>query len=303
MNHSTLYQDRPAPADTLPCFETHTETRTERELRVLIVDRDPNARAGLHHLCRANGLQTLATADTGTVALQLARRLEPDLVFVDVDLADMTGLELLEELKEDAIGGVLVTACTESALRAYEAGVVDYVTKPVCARRFVQAISRARLWLAGSAARRGEGDTDRYIRASDAALNSNGPQSQLLVGERHHRLYVLDPARIDYVEAKGNYVMFHGGSHEYLSRDTLKRLEGILQMYGFLRIENSLLLKLGAIDYAVPIGRGRFAFTLHSGMSLRSSLTYRARILERLPLVRGGATETISQVLDLHRGS
>jgi two-component system LytT family response regulator len=222
---------------------------------------------------------------------------------VDIDLADMTGLELLEELKEDAIAGVLVTACTASAVRAYEAGVLDYVTKPVCARRFVQAISRARRWLAGSTACRADGDTDRYIRVSDGALNSNAPQSQLLVGERQHRLHVLDPVRIDYVEAKGNYVMFHGGSREYLSRDTLKRLEGILQVYGFLRIENSLLLKLWAIDYAVPIGRGRFVFTLHSGVSLRSSLTYRARILERLPLVRGGSSDTISQVLDLHRSS
>ncbi|HEY0341212.1 MAG TPA: response regulator, partial [Steroidobacteraceae bacterium] len=135
MNQSTLYQDRPTPAEALQCYATRAETPAERELRVLIVDRDPHARAGLHHLCRGNGLRTLATADTGAVALQLARRLEPDLVFVDVDLADMTGLELLEELQEDAIGGVVVTACNDSAVRAYEAGVLDYVTKPVCPRR------------------------------------------------------------------------------------------------------------------------------------------------------------------------
>ena len=119
-----------------------------------------------------------------------------------------------------------------------------------------------------------------------------------LIGERQHRLYVLDPARIDYVEAKGNYVVFHRAGREYLSRDTLKRLEMILEVHGFLRIENSLLLRLGAIDYAVPIGRGRYVFTLLSGMGLRSSLTYRARILERLPLARGGGGEAIPQAID-----
>ncbi len=143
-----------------------------------------------------------------------------------------------------------------------------------------------------------EGDEDRYLRGSEDPPNPNRVQSQLLVGERQHRLYVLDPARIDYVEARGNYVVFHRAAREYLSRDTLKRLEMMLEVYGFLRIENSLLLRLGAIDYVVPIGRGRYVFTLLSGMSLRSSLTHRARILERLPLVRGSGSEAIPQAID-----
>jgi DNA-binding LytR/AlgR family response regulator len=138
-------------------------------------------------------------------------------------------------------------------------------------------------------ARGADADEDRYSPVAEDPPNPNRVQPQLLVGERQHRLYVLDPIRIEYVESKGNYVIFHRAGREYLTRDTLKRLETLLDPHGFLRIENSLLLRLGAIDYAVPIGRGRFVFTLHSGMSLRSSLTYRGRILERLPLARGVA--------------
>jgi two-component system LytT family response regulator len=119
-----------------------------------------------------------------------------------------------------------------------------------------------------------------------------------LIGERQHRLYVLDPGRIDYVEAEGNYVIFHADAHEYLSRDTLKRLESTLQASGFLRIENSLLLNVRAIDYVVPFARGRFVFTLRSGMTLRSSLTYRAAILERLPLIRGRREVTVPSPAD-----
>jgi two-component system LytT family response regulator len=123
------------------------------------------------------------------------------------------------------------------------------------------------------------------------------PPGTLLVGERQHRFYVLDPARIEYVEAEGNYVIFHEASCEYLSRDTLKRLEGVLQSSGFLRIENSLLLNIGAIDYAVSSTRGRFLFTLRSGTTLRSSLSYRAAILERLPLAGSRREVAVAQAM------
>jgi two-component system, LytTR family, response regulator len=236
------------------------------DLRVLIVDRDPDSRACLERLCRANDLQPLPAAESGARALRLARTLGPDLVLVEADLPDMAGLELLGELTSGPTVGVLVTARTDLALRAYEAGALDYLVKPVGSRRFAQAIARARVWCGRS---------------------GGGDRSPLLIGEREHRQYVLDPGRVEYVEAEGNYVIFHMASREYVSRDTLKRLELTLQACGFLRIENSLLLNVGAIEYAVPFGRGRFVFTLQSGTTLRSSLTYRAGILSRLPLARG----------------
>jgi two-component system LytT family response regulator len=233
-------------------------------LRVLIVDGDRESRACLERLCRANHLQPLPSAESGARALRLASALSPDLALVEADLPDMGGLELLEELTSGSTVGVLVTARTDLALRAYEAGALDYLVKPVSNRRLGRAVARAGVWCAGG--------RDR---------------NPLLIGERQHRQYLLDPARVEYVEAEGNYVIFHVASREYLSRDTLKRLELILRACGFLRIENSLLLNVGAIEYAVPFGRGRFVFTLQSGTTLRSSLTYRAGILSRLPLARG----------------
>jgi DNA-binding LytR/AlgR family response regulator len=233
-------------------------------LRVLIVDGDPDSRTCLERLCRANSLQPLPAAESGASALRLARMLSPDVVLVEADLPDMAGLELLEELTSASTVGVLVSTRSDLGLHAYEAGALDYLVKPVSGRRFAQAVARARVWRAGG-----------------------GDRIPLLIGERQHRQYLLDPARVEYVEAEGNYVIFHVASREYLSRDTLKRLELTLQARGFLRIENSLLLNLGVIEYIVPFGRGRFVFTLQSGTALRSSLTYRAGILSRLPLARG----------------
>jgi two-component system LytT family response regulator len=254
---------------------------TSEDLRVLIVDPDHDSRCGLERLCRTNGLQLLPMAETGAFALRLAKMLRPQLVFVEAHLPDMTGLELLERLKADTIGGVVVAARTDLAARAFETGALDYLLRPISNKRFTQSLGRARMWLAAAAIQASAGARRRRPLVSDS-----GP-SAVLAGERNHRLYLLDPARVEYVEAEGNYVTYHADSGEYLSRDTLKRLELTLQTYGFLRIENSVLLNVGAIDYVVPLERGRFVFTLRSGMTLRSTLTYRAGILQRLPLARG----------------
>jgi two-component system LytT family response regulator len=166
-------------------------------------------------------------------------------------------LRLAQMLRPDLL---LVESDVSAMIRAFDAGALE---------RFVQAIVRAR------------------VRPPSGTGASDGPPAPVLIGERQHRMYLLDPARIDYVEAQGNYVTFHVDCAEYVSRDTLKRLELTLQPRGFLRIEHSLLLNVRAIDYVVPFGRGRFVFTLRSGMSLRSTPTYRAGIVERLPLGRG----------------
>jgi two-component system, LytTR family, response regulator len=278
---------RGASGDTFPDYRLHTvDTRLRRvarpsqDLRALIVAPDPESRDTLERLCRANGLQPLPTADTGLFALRLARMLRPDLLLVDSDLSDMNGLDLLEKLSHEGIAGVVVTRRTDLAIRAFETGALDYLLKPVSDQRFAKAMDRARARLPGAARR------TQSLRGDRGPGTSDETPAPVLIGERQHRMYLLDPSRVDYIEAQGNYVTFHTDGAEYLSRDTLKRLELTLQPRGFLRIEHSLLLNVGAVDYVVPFGRGRFVFTLRSGISLRSTPTYRAGIVERLPLAR-----------------
>ncbi len=109
-----------------------------------------------------------------------------------------------------------------------------------------------------------------------------------LIGEREHRLYPLEPQRIDYVESAGNYVKYRVGNAEYIAREAIKRLDAALRPLGFVRIGRSLLVNIRAIAYAEPTGRGTFAFTLHGGACLHSSLSFRDNILAALPLRRRG---------------
>jgi two-component system LytT family response regulator len=106
----------------------------------------------------------------------------------------------------------------------------------------------------------------------------------LLIGEREHRLYPLVPEKIDYIASDGNYVSIHSGRTRYISRDSLKHLAEQLAVFGFIRIERSLLVNIRAVLYAETAGRGRFVFTLTSGACLQSSASYRGAILQALPL-------------------
>lgn len=128
--------------------------------------------------------------------------------------------------------------------------------------------------------RQGRGDL-----ASPLEL-ANGVTPRVLVGERAHRLYVLKPDNIDYIEARGNYVTFHADAAEYISRDGISRLSAVLFHGGFVRIARSLLVNVQAIAYAQRSGRGTYTFTLASGACLRSGAKYRAQILRVLPFAQ-----------------
>jgi DNA-binding LytR/AlgR family response regulator len=106
---------------------------------------------------------------------------------------------------------------------------------------------------------------------------------KLLVGERQRRLYPLDVEKVDYIEADRNYVTIRVGETEYISRDSLKRLSTDLSDFGYVRIDRAILLNIRAVHFAEPAGHGTLAFTLFSGVCLRSKKTYRGEILRILP--------------------
>jgi two-component system, LytTR family, response regulator len=248
-------------------------------MNLLIVDDEPAARSGLKRLCeRAPDMRVVGEAGTGARAIEAVESLRPDLMLLDADLPDMSGFEVLRALRRrQQRRTILVTANAQDAPGAFAAGALDYLVKPVNEEAFSASILRAR-------AR----SVPRLSRAhgphATAAAGAGRPL--LLVGEREHRLYPLDPLAIDYVQSAGNYVTYHLSGVEYIARESIKRLDVVLAPAGFLRIERSLLLNVRAIAYAQTVGRGSFVFTLVSGARLHSSHAYRDTILAALPLRR-----------------
>jgi len=121
---------------------------------------------------------------------------------------------------------------------------------------------------------------------ADKDVKSSWQAVKILVGEREHRLYPLNAESIDYIESDGNYVTIWSGRSSYISRDSIKRLAAELSDFGFLRIERSLLVNIGAVSFVEAAGRGAYKFTLSSGNCLHSGSSYRNSILAVLPMRR-----------------
>lgn len=251
-------------------------------MNLLIVDDEPAARTGLIRLCEsAPELRVVGEADTGAGAIEAVGSLRPDLMLLDAVLPDMSGFEVLRTLRpQNRRRTVLLTADVGDGNKAFAAGALDFLVKPVSHAAFSASILRART-RAGQSAQL----TEPRPRPANGARDCDG-RPLLLVGEREHRLYPLDPYQIDYVESAGNYVTYHLGSTDYIARESIKRLDYVLGPAGFVRIERSLLLNLRAIAYAEPLGHGSFAFTLVTGARLHSGHAFRDTILAALPLRR-----------------
>jgi two-component system LytT family response regulator len=250
-------------------------------VKILIVDDHAHARDCLTRLCeRSDDVQVVGEAACGMAAIDAAGTLNPDIMLLDVELPDMSGFELMRTMGADTRPlGIMVSHCADHATRAYAEGAIDYFLMPVTAERFDLAIARAR--------HRFTCAPPEYGRSSSVSSKFGRTvpvPPRFLVGERHRRLYPLDPQSIDYFEADGNYVTLRVGKVEYLSRDSIKRLSMQLAELGFIRIGRSLLVNAAAVLYAEVAGHGTYALTLVSGVCLHSSAAYRDSILRIIPL-------------------
>jgi two-component system LytT family response regulator len=255
----------------------------DRTIKLLIVDDEPLARSALMRLCERDAdIQVVGEAESGAAAIHAAEELRPDVMLLDVELPDMSGFDVLSAAGAGSGPlGIMVTAHSEHAVTAYAVGALDCLVKPVSADRFARSIERARERC--ERAILGTRQVHALSEPLPASNTTRGARPKLLVGERQHRLYPLDPEKIDYIESDGNYVTIRTGNLEYISRDSIKRLAADLADLGFVRIERSLLVNIKAVQYAESVGHGKLAFTLSSGACLHSTVTYREAILRVLP--------------------
>jgi two-component system, LytTR family, response regulator len=255
-------------------------------LKVLIVDNERRERTSLIELCEQRpNVHVVGEAGSGVAALRAADELCPDVMLVDVALPDMSGVDLLSAANEQGVPlSIIVTGRTDGAAAALAAGALDYLPKPVDALRLGQSLERAQYRCQSS---RRNSAASREPEAADSlqAIQWTRQGLRFLVGERQHRLYPLEVAKIEYIEAHGNYVKIRCGTLDYIRRDSVKRLTAYLADQGFVRIERSLLLNVRAVAYAEIASHGTFAFTLSSGACVQSSSSYRDTILNVLPLV------------------
>jgi two-component system LytT family response regulator len=234
-------------------------------IRALVVDDESLARRNLTVLLnRDPDIGSVAECASGLDAIQEIRKSKPDLVFLDVQMPECGGFDVLELLGNDLPPTIIfVTAYDEYALRAFEAGALDYLLKPFDDARFGRALKRAKEKLA------------HYLPPRPRA------PERLVVRSRGQVLFV-SVADIDWIEAAGYYACLHVGSDTHILRRSLSELEQDLGDEKFVRIHRSLVVNLERIRGLELQTGGEYEVVLKSRVRLRLSRRYRKRLQDRL---------------------
>lgn len=243
-------------------------------MRILIADDEKPARDKLaRSLASHTDTQVVRLCCSGAQAARDIEACRPDVAFLDIQMPEMTGLEVAAQLEaEDAPLVVFVTAFDEYAVRAFELNVVDYLLKPYDAERLAQSLDRVRLRVTDKAARRGAVATAR------AQVGSPG---RLLVPEGEV-LRLIDTSLIESLEADDNYVHVQTHERSYLLRRTLQDLLLQLGDQQFVRIHKSAAVNLCAVKSFTPLFKGDYDVKLASGRELRMSRRYKDALFARL---------------------
>ena len=236
-----------------------------KSIHVLVVDDEALARRNLTILLRNDpDIASVTECGSGLEAIKEIRQSKPDLVFLDVQMPECDGFDVVELLGADMPETVIfVTAYDAYALRAFEAGALDYLLKPFDDARFHRALARAKEKLA------------RYAPTQRRSI------SKIAVKSRSQTLFI-NVADIDWIEAASYYACIHVGATTHILRRTLQELEQDLDAKTFARIHRSIIVNLERIRGLELQDSGDYEVLLDCTARLRLSRRYRKRIQERL---------------------
>jgi two-component system LytT family response regulator len=246
-------------------------------ISVLVVDDETSARRRLlQFLSRHADLAVVGESRNGKQACEDIARLKPDLVFLDVEMPELTGLQVAERIgAANMPATIFATAYDHYALSAFNANAMDYLLKPFDEERFNLALAKARRWLGAE-----PGQFGRQLGAVLGDLGvAKGAQERILVRTGESQLLVKT-SDILYISAEGNYVRLHTLGGEHLMRERmggmLERLDGAL----FRRIHRSHIINLDYVKKLLPWFGGDSLVMMADGSRLTLSRTHREALRE-----------------------
>jgi two-component system, LytTR family, response regulator len=233
-------------------------------IRAVVVDDEGLARSNIVHLLRTDpDVGSIVECGSGQEALEQVRLLKPDLLYLDVQMPECDGFDVIELLGRDVPPAVIfVTAFDEYALRAFEAGALDYLLKPFDDSRFKKALTRAKEKL--------------------ALQRSRSQEVERLIVKSAGRVSFIKVQDIDWIEATNYYVSLHVGSKIHLLRRSMTDLEESLGADTFCRVHRSTMVNLRRVTSIEFDDSGEYEVLLESGARLKLSRRYRHELERRL---------------------
>ena len=241
-------------------------------IRVLVVDDEPLARRGVtQRLSAHTDMQVIGEAGDGETALSAIVDTTPDLVFMDVQMPGMGGLEALGLLSpRERPMTIFLTAFDQFALHAFEVHALDYLLKPIDDERFAEALDRARETLAT----RRDRDLSSGLQALLATQRNTPSHASRFAVRIGHRVAFIAAADVDWIEAMGDYAGLHVGGRVHLLRERLHQLARRLDPAQFMRIHRSTIVRVDRIAEMEVLSNRDSLLPLRDGTPLRASRTY-----------------------------
>lgn len=247
-------------------------------IRTVVVDDEPLARERIRTLLADEaGIEIVAECGDGAAAVDAVFRNRPDLLFLDIQMPEMDGFEVLEALGRERLPAVVfVTAYDEYALRAFDVHAVDYVLKPIEPDRFRTALARVRDRLTRSL------PTDDRLAALLDRQRAERPRPARFVVRQGDRLSFVRAEEIEWIVSAGNYAKLHAGGRVHLMRGTLTAIEMRLDPDAFVRIHRSVIVNLDRIATVEPYFHGEYVVIMKDGTRLTSSRSHSASLRARM---------------------
>jgi two-component system, LytTR family, response regulator len=246
-----------------------------RKIKAIVVDDEPLARRNLRALLKGVAdVELVKECGNGREAVNSIRALEPDLVFLDVQMPEMDGFEVLEQLTDQPMPVIIfVTAYDQYALKAFEVSALDYLLKPFDDARFHKALAQARRQIEQQDA--SELGRKLLTLMGSRNIRQNAPRylTRLLV-KAAGRVIFIRTDEIDWIEAYDNYLKLHVGGRAHLLRQTMNELEEVLNPDQFARTHRSSIVNLDRIKELRAHGNEHLVL-LQDGTELKLSRTRR----------------------------
>lgn len=260
-----------------------------RQLHVLIVDDEQAARQRLGDLlAHEPDVEVVDQATNGREAIEAIDRLAPDLVFLDVQMPGLTGIDVVQEVGPEHMPAVIfATAYDQYAIDAFDMAAVDYLLKPYDDERFEQALSRAREQLATEAM----DDLTRRLKtllgkdSASAPAGRTEPQYLERIGvDMRGQMRIVPVEQIDFITASGPYAELHVGDDTFVIRERMKVLDERLDPDQFVRIHRSTIVQIDRIESLKYSSGGEYAVCLRDGRLLRVSRSRYEALRQQLGL-------------------
>ena len=254
---------------------------TTRTLRILIADDEMLARQRLEDLLRDEpNVEIVGRAHNGETAIRLIRELEPDLLFLDIQMPGKTGLDVVREIgPEEMPATIFVTAYDQYALKAFDAAAIDYLVKPFDDERFEQAFRRARRMIELEKVDRLSSELRALLGGGASRAATGGPAPtparpdylERIAVEMRGQVRVVPVKQVDYIMADGPYAELYVGEKRYVIRERMQTLEERLDPAKFFRIHRSAIVRLDLIETLIRNPGGDYAVQLKGGVKLKVS--------------------------------